>query len=195
MRSRAEPRNEDSEEGSGMTRTRYRFCESSHPHFITCTAVAWLPVFSQPPFAQIIIDSLKFLTTHRDIDIIAYVLLENHLHAIALGPDLGKRIGEFKSFTARQIIDGMKKRGFTTMLDELKFYKNRHKIDQQFQLWQEGCHPKVIEHEDVMEQKIEYIHINPVKRGFIDDPVHWRYSSARDYAGHTGPIPICTNWR
>lgn len=178
-----------------MTRTRYRFCESFYPHFITCTVVAWLPVFSHPRFANIILDSLAFLNRNRDIDIIAYVLMENHLHAIVVGPDLGKRIGEFKSFTARQIIDGMKESGFKTFLNELKFFKNRHKIDQTYQLWQEGSHPKVIEHENVMEQKIDYIHRNPVKRGYIDDPIHWRYSSARDYAGTPGLVPICKQWK
>ncbi len=177
-----------------MTRTRYRFCESFFPHFITCTVVAWLPAFSNPRFAKVILDSLTFLHRSRDIDIIAYVLLENHMHAVVVGPELGKRIGEFKSFTARQIIDGMKEHGFETMLNELKFFKNRHKIDQQYQLWQEGSHPKVIQHEDVMEQKIDYIHMNPVKRGFVDDPSHWRYSSARDYAGVQGLVPVCKEW-
>ena len=128
----------------------------------TCTIVAWLPVFATRRFANIIFESWRYLQTERSIDIIAYVLMENHLHWIAVGPDLGKRVGEFKSFTARTIIDTMKAMNYQTMLRELKYFKQRHKIDQEFQLWQEGSHPQIIEHEDMMEQKVEYIHQNPV---------------------------------
>jgi len=45
-----------------------------------------------------------------------------------------------------------------------------------------------------MRQKIEYIHQNPVKRGYVDDALHWRYSSARNYAGLDGVLEVCTSW-
>ena len=44
-------------------------------------------------------------------------------------------------------------------------------------------------------QKLEYIHGNPVRRGYVDDPVHWRYSSARNYAGLEGLIEVERDWR
>jgi hypothetical protein len=34
----------------------------------------------------------------------------------------------------------------------------------------------------MVKQKLDYIHQNPVKRGYVDDPLHWRYFSARNYA-------------
>lgn len=46
----------------------------------------------------------------------------------------------------------------------------------------------------MMRQKIEYIHNNPVKRGYVDKPTDWRYSSARNYAGMEGLIPVTTKW-
>jgi len=36
-------------------------------------------------------------------------------------------------------------------------------------MWQEGSHPQVIETEEVMWQKIEYIHDHPIRRGYVDD--------------------------
>ena len=75
------------------------------------------------------------------------------------------------------------------------YYKLRHKVDQQHQLWQEGSHPKMIETEDAMWQKIEYTHNNRLRRGYIDDPLHWRYSSARCYAGQPAVIDVCVDWR
>jgi putative transposase len=61
-------------------------------------------------------------------------------------------------------------------------------------LWQEGSHPKVIETEEVLRQKLEYIHQNPVKRGYVSDPTHWRYSSARNYARMEALVPVSTDW-
>jgi hypothetical protein len=46
----------------------------------------------------------------------------------------------------------------------------------------------------MMEQKIGYIHDNPVRRGYVDDPVHWRYSSARNYAGMEGVLVVDMEW-
>ncbi|MAK90224.1 MAG: transposase, partial [Oleibacter sp.] len=47
---------------------------------------------------------------------------------------------------------------------------------------------------EMMRQKIEYIHQNPVKRGYVDQDEHWRYSSARDYAGSEGLLPVDKSW-
>lgn len=50
----------------------------------------------------------------------------------------------------------------------------------------------MIFNETIMHQKLDYIHLNPVKRGYIDQAEHWRYSSARNYAGQTGLTEIDT---
>jgi REP element-mobilizing transposase RayT len=178
-----------------MSRTRYRIFETEYPHFLTNTVVAWLPIFVHASFVEIIFDSWRFLQRERGVRIFGYVILENHLHWIASAEGLAEQIGRFKSFTARRIFDGLEKRGFATLLEELRFFKLRHKIDQTFQLWQEGSHPQQIQNEEMMRQKLEYMHNNPLRRGYIDDPLHWRYSSARSYAGAKGLIDVDTDWR
>jgi putative transposase len=162
---------------------------------MTSTVVAWLPAFSRPEHAEVLLSSWQFLQRERAIKILAWVILENHIHWIAVGPELGKRVAEFKSFTATSIIKAMKTRGHATMLGEMEFFKLRHKTDQSHQFWQEGSHPQVIESDDVMWQKIGYIHDNPLRRGYVDDPVHWKYSSARSYGGQKGLIEVCMNWQ
>jgi len=57
--------------------------------------------------------------------------------------------------------------------------------------WQESVHPELIQDEEMMRQKIEYIHRNPVKRGYVDQAEHWRYLSARNYQDMDGLIEIC----
>jgi putative transposase len=178
-----------------MSRSRYRIFETEYPYFMTNTIVAWLPVFAHPSFVEIILDSWRFLQRERGVQLFGYVVMENHLHWIAQGPDLSQQVGRFKSYTARRIIDAMEVRGFKTMLEELRFFKLRHKIDQKYQLWQEGSHPEQIKSDEMMLQKLEYSHNNPIRRGYVDEATHWRYSSARNYEGRKGLIDVVTDWR
>ncbi len=45
-----------------------------------------------------------------------------------------------------------------------------------------------------LRQKLEYIHNNPVKRGYVSDPTDWRYSSARNYARIESLVGVTTDW-
>ncbi len=72
------------------------------------------------------------------------------------------------------------------ILEQFAFYKKKHKTDRTYQVWEEGSHPQLIQNDEMLIQKLDYIHQNPVKRGYVDEPVHWRYSSARNYAGNSG---------
>jgi hypothetical protein len=62
---------------------------------------------------------------------------------------------------------------YCTILEQLAFYKKSHKNQTHYQLWQEGCHPEIISTVGMMRQKIQYIHDNPVKRGYVDFSEHW----------------------
>lgn len=143
---------------------------------------------------KILLDSWTFLQNEGRIRLFAYVVLENHIHFIAAGDDLSKEIGDFKSYTARRMLDLLEAANAKTILEQLAFRKQKHKRDRDYQFWQEGSHPQQISSDEMMRQKIEYIHYNPVKRGYVDDPTHWRHSSARNYAGLKGLIEISTDW-
>ncbi len=178
-----------------MTRSRYRIFGDSYPYFLTCTIVGWQAVFTRPEAVQIVFDSWNFLKKEKGFCLYAFVVLENHLHLIASAAELSDAIKSFKMYTARQIIDLLKSQGAMVLLRQLRALKRRHKTESDYQVWEEGSMPKQIESDDRMLQKLEYIHNNPVKRGYVDDPVHWRYSSARNYAGLPGLVEVITDWR
>jgi putative transposase len=178
-----------------MPRTRYKFLpQDPYPYFLTATTVNWLPLFSNPDITAILIESLQFLITSQRITLYAYVIMENHLHLIAQAEDLSTEIARFKSYTARKSIDYYLDNQHQFILDQLSHNKLRHKKDRTYQFWQEGSHPQRIEAEAVFAQKLAYIHNNPVRRGYVDLPEHWRYSSARDYAGVDGLLPVVIDW-
>jgi putative transposase len=120
----------------------------------------------------------------------AYVLMENHLHLIVSAEDLPKEMGDFKSFTARSCVDWLQAHDKRWALGQPSFHKAPHKVGERFQFWLEGYHPQVIHSEEMLRNKLEYIHNNPAKRGYVDDPAHWRYSSCRNYTGMEAVLPI-----
>jgi len=112
-----------------MTRTRYRFSPDRCPHFMTSTVVAWLPIFNRPESVEVIYDSWRFLQ-REGLALYGYVIMDNHLHWIAEAEDLGPVVRRFKSYTARRLIELHRNRGAQTLLEQLEYYKVRHKVDQ-----------------------------------------------------------------
>jgi len=177
-----------------MPRSRYRIYERAEPHFLTCSAVAWLPLFSRPACAETVLESLRFLVAERRLVLYAYVLMEDHLHLAASSDDLVAAMQAFKSFTAREILKALRQEGSRRFLRQLAGLKAGYKTTSRHQVWQEGSHPQEILSEAMMGQKVDYIHQNPVRRGYVDAPEHWRYSSARDYIGQRGLLPVVVDW-
>jgi putative transposase len=178
-----------------IMRTRYRIFEEEYLYFLTCTIVGWLPVFTRNETVDIVLECWRYLQSNRDFKLFGYVILENHLHLIASAPQLSTVIKSFKAYTAQRILRLLENKAAHILLKQLRAHKLRHKARSQYQLWQEGSHPKQISNDETMWQKLEYIHNNPLNRGYVDDPLHWRYSSARNYAGLPGLIEVITDWR
>jgi putative transposase len=177
-----------------MGRSRYKVYEPTAPHFITSTVLHWIPIFTRTQTTEIVFESLRYLQKRDNLKIYAYVVLENHLHLVTSSDDIARSISRFKRHTAREIIDLLNEANVKTILDQLAFYKKAHKRDREYQLWQEGMQPKQILSDGMMIDRINYIHNNPVKRGYVDEGKAWRYSSARNYEGREGMIEIERFW-
>ena len=162
---------------------------------MTSTIVGWLPVFTRPEAVGIIYESWRYLQREKGFELFGFVILENHLHLVAAATELPKLMQNFKSFTAHRIIELLQRNKAEALLRGLSSLKLRHKTESEYQVWQEGSHPQQIQNDEMLLQKLEYIHNNPVVRGYEDDPIHWRNSSARNYAGQPGLIDVITDWK
>jgi REP element-mobilizing transposase RayT len=177
-----------------MGRSRYRIYDDKAPHFLTCTVLNWIPLFTRPETSDIIIAALRYRQETQGWKVYGYVILENHMHMIVQTESLSGELSRFKSFTARTLIDYLQDCHAEHFLHQFAYFRKQHKMDRDYQLWEEGAHPQLIESEDVLRQKLDYIHQNPVKRGYVDHAEDWRYSSARNYAGLAGLMPVYTDW-
>jgi putative transposase len=177
-----------------MGRGRYKIYNSNYPHFLTMSVVDWLPIFANPEVAEIVLVSLRYMQEEKQAKLYAYVLMENHLHIILQCDNLSEAVQSFKSYTARAIIDYFTEHHYFSLLEKLRYNKLRHKIKSDYQFWQEGSHPEEITTDEIMHKKIEYIHNNPVRRGYVDEARDWRYSSARNYEGEQGLVNVQIEW-
>jgi len=162
-------------------RSRYTIVDSEGIYFLTSSIVAWIPALIGRDILDMMIASFSFCRKHKGLKIYAYVVMENHFHLVAEAPELGKVMQSLKRFTAAEILRLSEASGREWILHELAFRTARHKESSEHQIWQEGFHPQVIESDAMLRQKIHYIHENPVRRGWVEAPEHWRYSSARNY--------------
>jgi REP element-mobilizing transposase RayT len=173
-----------------MAGTRYVIHDPDKPHFLTCTVVERLPVFTRPDAVQILPDSRCCQRANNGLRLFGHVIPENHRHFVAQAPRPDKSLTSFKSFTASRPIDLPEAHKAERLLARPRFGKPAHKRDREYQFRQEGAHAEMIFSEPVMREKLDDIHQNPVKRGYVDRPEHWRYSSARNYLGEQGLIAI-----
>ena len=73
-----------------MGRSRYSITDPDKPHFMTCTVLEWLPVFTRTETVQILLDCWCYQRESAGLRLYGYVVLENHLHFIAQAQDLNK---------------------------------------------------------------------------------------------------------
>ena len=177
-----------------MGRSRFKVHEDNRPYFLTCTVVEWIPLFTDPRLAEIVLDSLRFLQKENRLLLYAYVIMRDHLHLIAAAENLEQEIHDFKSFTAHEIVRQLKSAGEKELLLKLQAAKKIHKDDRLHQVWQEGSHFQAIDGDAMMQQKVDYIHHNPVERGYVNEGHLWKYSSACNYEGLPGVLEVYKEW-
>lgn len=176
-------------------RSRYRVLEKESAHFVTSTVIEWLPIFTTSACCDILVETLDFYRREKGLRLYGWVIMENHFHAIIHGPDLSRTMADLKKFTAKRIVEQLPKEGRQWLLTELEFYRQRHKTRSQHQVWQEGFHPQAVFSDDMMQQKLDYLHANPVRRGMVASPEHWRYSSAHEWLPGAQPVIRCDPWK
>lgn len=168
---------------------KYRIYEQDKAYFITMTVVGWVDVFTRLGQRRAIIDSLKYCQQNKGLIVYAYCIMPNHIHAIVQADDgfnLSDILRDFKKFTSKKIIELISSEPESRrewMLREFEKACERLKRDQQYKVWQDGNHAEVLFSNKFLRQKLDYIHNNPVKDMIVDEPCHYWFSSARNYAG------------
>jgi putative transposase len=170
--------------------------QSEEIYFLTMTIVDWVDVFTRPAYKHLMVQSLEYCQNNKGLELYSWCLMTNHLHLIAGAAEnyhLSNILRDFKKYTSKGIIDLIREELESRkewMLDRFEFAgKNNSKI-RDYKVWQDGNEPKAIHTNDFMDQKLNYTHKNPVRAEIVDEPHHYRYSSAINYAGGLGLLDV-----
>jgi REP element-mobilizing transposase RayT len=168
---------------------KYAFRDNRQLYFITFTVVHWIDIFTREEYRDIFYQSVKYCQTNKGLEVYGYCIMTNHIHMI-IGTEanvLSDIVRDLKSFTSRHIrkaIEGNCKESRRAWILELMYKAGKANIrNKDFQLWQQHNHPVELSTSSMLRQRLEYIHLNPVKRGLVEKEEEWLHSSAGDYYG------------
>ncbi|MDQ2753420.1 MAG: transposase [Bacteroidota bacterium] len=134
-------------------------------------------------------DSFNYCRKKKGLELYGYVIMTNHIHLIARAKEpsrLSDIVRDFKKFTANQLLPLLQlpqESRSDWMMKRFEFAAREHQRNSVFQLWTHENHAIELFTPDVTQQKLDYIHNNPVRAGIVEKPEEYLYSSARNYAG------------
>jgi len=165
------------------------------PHFLTCTVVDWVDVFTRKSYRDTVIECLDFCMKNKGMILYSYVIMSNHIHLIIQSKDgkLSDLVRDFKKYTAKTILEKIQNELESRrewMLVRFKFAAQSHSRNKNYQFWQLGSHAEEIYSEKFMWTKINYIHLNPVRAGIVLKPQDYIYSSASNYIENKGIVEV-----
>jgi len=165
-------------------------------NFVSFAVVDWLDVFTRNEYKNIVLDSLHYCQKNKGMEIFAWprgLGVTSHVHLIfrsgsAQKPEL--LLGDFKRFTSKTIvqaiIDNPKESRKEFLLEQFIKAGNKSTNVDKYQFWRHDNKPIELWSNKVIDEKIDYIHNNPVEEGYVFRPEDYLYSSAADYAGEKG---------
>lgn len=169
---------------------KYKISDQEKLHFVTFTVVEWLDVFIRKEYCDIFLESIRYCQKNKGLELYAYCIMSSHVHMI-IGRNgdskLEDIIRDIKKFTSVKIIEAISNNRVESrkewLLQKFEAAGKRNSHNTRYQFWQQHNHPIELNTNELLEQKLDYIHDNPVKAGIVLSPEHYYYSSAINYAG------------
>lgn len=169
----------------------YKIHDQEDLHYLTYATVGWVDALTRPAYKDIVVESLRHCQREKGLELFAWCIMSNHVHLIARakeGHRLQDILRDHKKFTSKALMkaiaDNPQESRRQWLLDH---FKQSHGGNQ---VWQHDLHPIWLRRTDIIEQKLQYIHRNPVEEGLVEEPHHYLYSSARDAAGLPGMLKL-----
>lgn len=156
----------------------FRVYDGAYPHFITNTVMHWIPVFCREDYFRVLIDSFRYCIEHKGLNVHGFVLMPNHFHATCSQSEgrLPDVVRDLKRHTSTALAQKLKEDGRNLWL---RAFENAG--DGSAKIWDNDYHPMQIHSREFFEQKLAYMHNNPLRAGFVANAEDWKYSSAGFY--------------
>ena len=171
----------------------YKFHNPEGMYFVSFAVVKWIDVFTRNEYKNIVLKSLEFSQKEKGMEIFAWCIMTNHIHLIfrsVKGQNPELLLGDIKRYTSNAIIKAIKDNPQESrkewLLEQFEKAGAKSSNVSKYQFWQHNNKPIELWSNKVIDEKINYIHNNPVEEGLVFNAEDYVYSSAIDYADEKG---------
>jgi putative transposase len=167
---------------------KYRI-DTNSTYFLTTTVVDWIDVFTRKELAMVIVDDLNYCCQNKGLQIYAWCLMPRILHNSFIKRRAYTPIGyhaHFKKFTSKKVVDQIQNIHESRkewMLNCFEFAGRFNPKIKEYKFWQDCLYPIQLSGNEFTDQKVNYIHQNPVTAGIVYRAEDYVWSSATAYAG------------
>jgi len=175
--------------------TGYQIKEQNALHYITLQVVYWVDIFTRHVYRDIVMESLRYCQQAKGLEIYAYVVMSNHIHMIVKSEteNLSDILRDFKKFTSKRIAETIETTTESRKEWMLRLFSHAAKRQNKkgnYQIWTHENHAIQLYSNEVIQEKVQYIHANPVRSRLVENHEDYIYSSAKNYAGENGLLSI-----
>ena len=177
--------------------TTFNSTERNTFHYLTMVAFRRTPVFKSEIACQFFVDVLAETRAKHPFKLIGYVVMPDHAHLIVnpVECDISLVGKELKGKSGHKIIGWLKEKGYAASLEKIQLAKTQ-KRNHSYAVWQKRVKSIDLWSHKFIRQKLQYVHLNPVRAGLCDHPAKWKWSSYHAYLPHqSGEVPIEVDWR
>jgi putative transposase len=174
----------------------YKFHNKEGIYFVSFATVYWIDVFIRRVYFDYIVENLNNCIEKKGMIVFAWCIMPSHLHLMFKSTTQAPQdlLRDFKSFTSKGMVKHIEENPQESrkewMLNSFKKAALNNSNNANNQFWQQHNQPIEVWSNEIIDQKKNYIHQNPVEAGFVENDYEYLYSSARDYAEIKGLVNI-----
>lgn len=157
---------------------KFQVSKDTQAYYLTAVAKGRLPVFRTGPIARIVCEAINESRMKHGFLVFAYVIMLDHIHLVTdskFKPSELQRL--INGIIGKRILDHLKANNLAESLAKLRIEKRSD--GSQYTVWQRHPDTRLLWNEEMLRQRIQYTHLNPVRAGLVDHPDDWKWSSAR----------------
>ena len=172
-----------------MSGDKYIIRDQNAIHFLTFTIIDWVDVLTRKDYKLELVDSMNYCIREKGLIVYSWVIMSNHIHCLwqaSEGYKLSDIVRDYKKFTAKKIIkliEDCPESRKVWMLNKFEYAGKRLNRISKYKFWKDDNHAIEINNFEtqLFEQKLDYIHNNPIKSMIVIEPQEYIFSSAKDY--------------
>ncbi|KRT14243.1 transposase [Pedobacter ginsenosidimutans] len=178
--------------------TKYKFHEPTAIYFISFAVVGWIDVFTRTVYRDLLLESLSYCRKEKGLNLHAWIIMSNHVHLIISSKEgylLPNIMRDLKKYSSYRILKEIRENTMESRKEWMLYLFSKagqqNSNNKNFQFWRQDNHPIELDpHLNMFEERIDYLHNNPVEAGLVANAADYLYSSAIDYEGGKGLIDI-----